>query len=71
MTNYTGGALTICPFYEGEGPARITCEGMAIGSKCTTKFPDANAKKRWQEAGCFTFDYETVCPIAGAASKRY
>ena len=70
MSNFTGGANTVCPFYECENQTSITCEGVYIPSVITMKFKSGKDKKQWQEKYCFLFEYNN-CPIARGLIEKY
>jgi hypothetical protein len=62
LANYKGGATTICPYYEREAKLSISCQGVIDESQNMTKFESTEAKKKWQENVCFTYQYDK-CPI--------
>ena len=70
MSNFTGGANTVCPFYEMENQNSISCEGVFIPSVITMKFKSGKDKKQWQEKYCFLFEYNK-CPIARGLIEKY
>jgi len=70
MANYTGGANTICPFYERETERSITCEGLRGDSVLTMRFPTRREKTAWQEEFCMTFTHNR-CPLARACYEKY
>ena len=70
MSNFTGGANTVCPFYDRENSTSITCEGIFAPSVITMKFKSAKDKKAWQECNCFLFEYKN-CPVARGLIEKY
>lgn len=70
MANFTGGANTVCPFYDTENNTSITCEGIFAPSVITMRFKCSKDKKVWQEENCFLFEYEK-CPVARGLIEKY
>ena len=66
MANYTGGALSVCPFYIHEAKFSISCEGPDESSGMRICFRSVKNKEEWQKTKCFEFDYELCCPLAMA-----
>ena len=56
MSNFTGGANTVCPFYDSENGTSITCEGVFVPSVITMRFKSSTDKKKWQKDYCFLFE---------------
>ncbi len=71
MSNTTGGADTICPFYRGEGPLRVNCEGPTSRTFLSIVFENKERKIRWQETKCMTHDYASCCRVAQMNQQRY
>lgn len=66
MANYTGGVLSVCPFYQHEALFSITCEGPDGSRNIKVCFQTKEEKGNWQRAKCFIYDYELHCPVAMA-----
>ena len=66
IANYTGGALSVCPFYIHEAKLSISCEGPDESSGMRICFRSVKNKEEWQRTKCFVFDYELHCPLAMA-----
>ncbi|MHB1314242.1 MAG: hypothetical protein ACYCX2_02005 [Christensenellales bacterium] len=71
MSNTTGGANTICPFYRGEGPLRVNCEGPTSRSFLSIVFENKDRKVKWQEEKCMSYQYSERCCIALMIRQRY
>jgi len=71
MPNYEGEKLTVCPFYVREADKSISCEGVIDGTVTMTRFASTEVKVRFQEAACFQYGSERVCPVAKQLATLY
>lgn len=70
LGNYSGGATTVCPYYEKEAGMSITCTGAIENSLQMNRFKSKAAKKKWQECVCSSFGYKK-CPIAKMLEEKF
>ncbi len=70
MSNYKGGANTVCPFYIRENVLSLTCEGCMEGSMTTIRFRCPSDKELWQEEICAHYHFRR-CPLASSAELKY
>ena len=65
------GRYIICPFFKGQSPLVIRCEGMP-GTKTTAlHFESLSARRAYRRAHCECFDYEDTCDVCREILKKY
>lgn len=71
MSNKTGSAKAICPYYITETGQSITCEGLIPGTDTMVRFETTERKKTYQRMHCEVYEYEHCCPMAEALTRKY
>lgn len=71
MASYTGGALTICPYYIREKGCEIICEGVINGTQTIIPFGSSKAKADYQQNCCFDKDGAACCLLAVKLNEKY
>ena len=70
MANKATEAFIKCPFYLNETRNLISCEGVVKNTCMTTRFPDAESKKRHLRTHCYLED-GGECPMAKSLFAKY
>lgn len=70
MSNVSGGASTVCPFYLRETDHSLTCEGCVRGSVTILRFGCRTDKRAWQAGICAHYHFRR-CPLAFSAELKY
>jgi len=71
VSNFTGGARAVCPFYVKEAEKSITCEGLMPGTETAIRFPSSTAKRGYQQSVCEHADACKRCMLAAALDAKY
>lgn len=71
MATTTGGARTVCPYYESDDTCQINCAGFEFGTKVSVKFSSYSDKHQYQLKACWTFEYLKNCPYARMQEAMY
>lgn len=70
MANKAIEAYIKCPFYLSESRNFLSCEGYLKNTCMTTRFPDAQSKKRHLKENCCLEDGGS-CPMARSLFAKY